>query len=201
MHKNNIITYLHSAFRAFDESAAPQGLYAISEFRAGPQPKPQNLADWQLILNPTIERLGYETPKKIAAKSVEAGRFLCFGDRKQLSIELVRFSKIKVRLYGDTYRLDPHVDFAERWKQLRLSGRIRSNVHPFWDHQRILFLIAFAKGPRAFHRELSELHEKLGATEQSAVHTKDQWSDPHGRGFETLCASWYWPGQQKELPL
>jgi len=194
MKQTDIITHLHSAFRAFDESAAPHGLYAISEYRAGAQLRPQNLADWQLILRPTIEQLGYQAPKKTAAKSVAAGRFLGFGNGKILNIELVRFSKIKVRLYGDTYRIDPHLDFAERWKQLHLDGRIRSNTHPFSNDERILLLIAFAKGPRAFDHELSSLHEKLGATERSAVYTKDQWPDPHGRGFETLCASWHWPG-------
>lgn len=189
----DIIPHLHAAVRAFDESASPQGLYAIDEYRAGATPKPRNLTAWQSIIRPTLERLEYEAMQRASAKSLTSGRFDFFGHGRSLTIELVRVSKIKVRRYGNAYRLDPHFDFAERWNELRLAGRIRAKVHPIWDDERILLLIAFAKGPRGLDHELSAVHDKLGATEQSAIYTKDQWPDPHGRGFETLCASWYWP--------
>jgi hypothetical protein len=203
MHPPEIITRLHAAFRAFDESAGPQGLYAINEYQAGAHPHPDYLADWRLIIRPTLERLEYRAPRKIHPKHFEAGRFTALGVAKFLDIELVHCSKIKVRLYGDTYRVDPHRDFSERWEKLRLAGRIRSHARrshtrPFTNDERLLLLIGFDTGPRPFHHEFSELHDKLGATEQSAIFTTDHWPDPHGRGFETLCASWYWPGEQHD---
>jgi len=198
MQAPDIITQLHAAFRAFDESAGPQGLYAINEYRAGATPNPNHLADWQFIIRPVLERLEYRTPAKMKANALAAGRFHGFACHKMLDIDLLRCSKIKVRRYGDTYRLDPHHDFAERWKELRLAGRIRSLVHPFTNGERILLFIGFDKGSRPFQHEFSELHEKLGATVQSAIFTQDHWADPHGRGFETLCASWYWPDPSQE---
>jgi hypothetical protein len=195
MQPPNIITQLHAAFRAFDESAGPQGLYAINEYRAGATPHPKHLGDWQFIIRPALERLEYWTPAKMKVTAVAVGRFHGFAGHKMLDIDLLRCSKIKVRRYGDTYRIDPHHDFADRWKELRLAGRIRSLVHPFTDDERILLFIGFDKGPQPFKHEFAELHEKLGTTEQSAICTQTQWADPHGRGFETLCASWYWPGQ------
>lgn len=193
MHQTYITAKLRLAFRAFDESAAPQGLYAISEYRSAAHPDPIYLADWQLILLPTIERAEYSA-LKIRKGSVKEGRFYCIGpDCLGLNIELVRISKIKVRRYGDTYRIDPHRDFAARWEQLSFPTRIRSLARPTSEYGRVLFLIGFAKESRGFDRELAQLREKLGATEQSADFHKDQWLDPHGRGFQTLCASWYWP--------
>jgi len=196
MQKPELITQLHAAFRAFDESAGPQGLYAINEYHAGSQPRPNHLGDWQFIIRPTIERLEYSTQKKTGASAVKAGCFFALGHGHSLEISLVRCSKIKVRCYGDTYRTDPHHDFAERWKELRLASRIRSYVHPMWNGERVLLFIGFDKGPQPFKHEFAELHEKLGATEQSAIFTHDHWADPHGRGFETLCASWHWPDRQ-----
>ena len=195
MHKADIITHLHSAFRTFDAKARPQGLYAIDEYPASAKPKPLSLADWQFIAYPALERLGYKTLKKIPARTTQVCRFHCLGPADRMDIELFRFSKIKVRLYGNAYRIDPHFDFAGRWRQLGLAGRIRSNAHLHPDNERLLLLIAFAKGPRSLDPELSKLHEKLGATEQSTTYTEDHWPDPQALGFETFCVSWHWPVQ------
>ena len=195
MSSSAIIAQLHAAFRAFDESAEPQGLYAINEYRAGGTPHREHFGDWRFIIQPTIERLEYSFHRKIGARALKEGTFFAVGSGSMLDITLLRCSKIKVRRYGNAYRVDPHHDFSERWKELRLAGRIRSHVHPFVATERILLFLGFDQGPRPFHREFSALHEKLGATEQSAIFTQDQWADPHGRGFETLCVSWYWPGQ------
>jgi hypothetical protein len=181
-----MITRLARAFRRYDEQNAPLGLYAISEARGLAHPDPENWGDWNLIIKPILERQAYRI-------NLPEGEFqLCTPFNRPLNIHLLRLSKIKVRRYGNTHRVDPHLDYSARWEVARMQTRARAlSKIPRGD--RLLILVGFAREDRPFHNELEEFKQTAGAsTLERATQSLAAWPDPHRRGFYTLVAIWQW---------
>ena len=189
MNSNETITKLQATFRRFDESAKPQGLYAISEFRGQPQPDPVNWAEWKFIFQPALADLGFVP----SSNHIPAGAFSFRSNGNQrLLVQFVRLSKVKVRKYGNRYRLDPHADFADRWQEARVATFARTLARNFEGQERLLVLLGFAHEAQPFQAEIKELQSgspRDFALAQAAI---ESWPDPQDRGFRTLCACWHW---------
>jgi hypothetical protein len=168
------------SLRAFDAAASPMGLYAASELRHPEAPEPPLLVEWELFLRPTLERLGCR-PIHFTKQSLSEGAFHFRTGGFVRRLEVLKLSKIKVRKYGNRYLVDPHFDFAERWRKAkvpsRLAGALRSPPSAF-------LLIGFAAEEHPFAIELASLRAKWQPTALL------DWDDPHGRGFRTAAVIW-----------
>src|SRR5262245_30121342 len=108
MNINDATTVLRAAMRSLDESASPYGLYAIGEMPARGK---QGFRGF--VFEPTLAKLGYMKMKGRLGFRTASGQ--------RLSVGLRSVSKIKVRKYGNAHRVDPHHDYAERWKGADLA--------------------------------------------------------------------------------
>lgn len=104
---------LLNALQAFDAAIAPLGLYAAEEYQMQDKPYRRLEVEWQKCLKPAMKAMGCNPVGRV------------FYERDQASVEfqrggsidclkVVRLSKIKVRRYGNSYRVDPHHDFSAR---------------------------------------------------------------------------------------
>ena len=180
------------ALRTFDEEAAPQGLYAISERRGSEHPDPINWGDWNFVIRPTLVNLGITNSRSdridIGKGIFEIGSRTCHP----LTLHYVRLSKIKVRQFGNTYRLDRRQDFSDRWEAAQLQSHLYALAKKK-DQERLLILLGFSQESRPFRNELTELSKLNKNANDNRVHFIETWLDPHQRGFRTLCAMWQWP--------
>jgi hypothetical protein len=199
MNTNETITKLNAAMRRFDESAKPFGLYAIREARGLAKLDPENWGEWKFVLKPTLADLGFISTKA----HFPSGSFeFRAADGHRLFVRLVRVSKIKVRKYGEAYRLDPHYEYPMRWKYAGLTTHLRSFAEDRLRAERLLVFLGFADEARPFEAEFAELAKGSRARMPmaKAESATEIWMDPHGRGFRTLCASWAW-GAKVETSL
>lgn len=172
--------FLLEALQAFDQTAAPVGLYAANELRRPTAPEPPFKVEWELALAPAFKAAGCNP----LATDRERLKWGCFGLQKSGPVEMVqlgRLSTIKVRKYGNGFRLDPHIDHARRWKEFALQTRLKA----LFRHWRgALIFIGFTADKRPFASELND----LGNNQQPIARLS--WPDPHGRGFNTFTELW-----------
>jgi hypothetical protein len=168
------------ALQAFDHAAAPVGLYAANEFRRPTAPEAPFRVEWELALAPALMAAGCN-PLGIDTSRLKHGCFdLKRGDVVE-SVRLVRLSVIKVRKYGNGYRVDPHLDHTQRWKELAMESQIKA--HSRYGRHALIF-IGFTADKHPFAKELASLGNNRQPTAQRF------WPDPHGRGFNTFTALW-----------
>lgn len=201
MNATELITKLSTAFRRYDESAKPLGLYAISEARGLEKPDQENWGDLNFVLKPVLGELGYTIFAGAQGRMLREGEFYFFRpESSMLFIRLVRLSKVKVRQFGNAYHVDPHDDFTARWQEARVDSLIRKMADSKYHFryvenqsvQSVLTFLGFAKEDRPFFKELAELAENVPGAVNRAATISDAWADPHGRGFHTLCSCWHW---------
>lgn len=168
------------ALQTFDHAAAPVGLYAANELRRPTVPEPRFLVEWELALAPAFKAAGCN-PLAIDTRCLKHG---CFGLQQGgvvETVQLVRLSVIKVRKYGNGFRVDPHLDHTQRWKEVALPSKLKTL---FRYGRRALIFIGFTAEKHPFAKELAA----LGNNRQPAA--QRFWPDPHGRGFNTFTAIW-----------
>jgi len=198
------LTYeLINALADLDVIIPGLGLYASFEYLvpAG-KTHPFWKVEWEMALRPRLEKLGCtidQTPVfgKTAWNPTNAlYTSLRFRTRegKVCDLRLIRTSTVKVRRYGSGYQVDRHVDFTERWAQLKMDRHIRALWWP--DRQqmsadiRMVLFLGFDKANRPFHKEMTAL-EKTSRWEEHGVNFKSKsWPDTYGRDFNILTACW-----------
>ncbi len=168
------------ALQTFDNSAAPVGLYAANEFRRPTAPEAPFRVEWELALVPAFRAAGCN-PLAIEQRWLKHGVFGLQAGGIVETCEVARLSMIKVRKYGNGYRVDPHIDHAQRWKELSLQTRIKWTLR---CSRAALVFIGFSADKHPFAKELAELGNNRQPTAQRF------WPDPHGRGFNTFTALW-----------
>lgn len=182
------------ALVAFDERAKPVGLYAPEELDAKFAAAPRFQADWELVLTPTLLALGSVPEKKPSARQFQEGRF-GFVTPEGLNgwLQVVRQSKIKVRRYGDTYRVDPHHDFSKRWERAAMKTKLSAldvRRQRFAQAVELLLFIGFATEPEPYAAEFAALEAATKWTRKAIGFTQRIWADPYNRKFNTLAALW-----------
>jgi len=179
---------LLEAFQRLDEETVPQGLYAIREHDAKADLHPEFKIEADKVLLPALRSLGCN-PLRVSAKSLKSGSFAFQSTSAVQKATLMRISKIKVRKFGNAYRLDPHQEFSNRWTELNVAGYLRTAAR--WANRRaqLLILIGFSSEARPLEKELRELDDwKSLAT--SCQRFQRTWQDSHGRGFKTTVVLW-----------
>jgi len=187
-----ICEVLLDALEKYDTAILPLGLYASDELIAGKTIKPRQM-EWQEALIPAIRsfdgrilssRLQDTYCYEAAVNIPELGR---------ISLEILRYSKIKVRKYGSGYHVDKHEDRSERKNRVDLSGHI-SNL---WKRKNaqlgnisLLLLIAFDKDADPLRRELNELEKELNWAAKNVIYQTRSWSDKAERGFGVRLSAW-----------
>jgi hypothetical protein len=183
---------LLDAVEAFDREFAPLGLYAAGDYgvpQAAPAPQRRLRVEWERCLQPAVRALGCNpwfgptfARDRLSIAFQPGSRVRC--------LTVVRLSKVKVRRYGNSYRVDPHQQFAARWREADLGGtlqRLRGFVE---DGESWLLFIGFASGKEPFGRELDELETATSFRSRISPSLRRTWLDPHGRGFHVETAFW-----------
>jgi hypothetical protein len=190
MNATETITKLQAALRDLDERTKPHGLYAIREARGLERPDQENWAEWREALKPALADLGFRPFRThFPTGSFDAQN----AEGRRLHVQLVRLSTVKVRQFGNAYRVDPHHDFASRWQTTKLEAHLRSVARLAAYEERLLIFLGFAAEARPFRTELDALARSCREPISGAESAQVTWPDPHGRGFQTLCACWHWP--------
>lgn len=183
------------ALQAWDEATLPLGLYSASEeWVAGEKLRPR-YNEWEGAIVP------YLTQQNCAAIYYRQGNRLGYRaafDAPEIgktNLVVARFSNIKVRKYGSSYRVDKHEKRTERWEELDLSGQISSLwKQPDYSGQplqaKILLLIGFDKTQRPLEREMTELNDALRWEQKNVVFATRTWPDKANRGFGVRLSVW-----------
>lgn len=185
---------------AFDAATAPFGLYAARDILLEPRPK-EVLGDFLTLtqrrpelrsLQPFINELSNVTNW---AKGNQKGFRFAAPNLGLVDLDLVRTSKIKVRMYGSAYRLDKHENFSRRWEQLHLGDSIIQLWKPLGDYGspsdvRMLLFLGFDRAARPFERELAELKPHQNRETHGVAFVSRQWEDRFDRKFFVRAALW-----------
>lgn len=178
----NWIRILES-LREFDHVAKPFGLYAANEFRRPEGPEAPLIVEWELALKPAFKACGCNA-QRTSRLDLKNGRFRFQNGGPLDVLDVVRLSKIKVRKYGNAFRVDPHLDFSNRWRKTALDSHLGKVATDGWNRRRALLFIGFSAEPSPFKSELKGLPTRFCPTAQLV------WDDPHGRGFKTRAVVW-----------
>ncbi len=181
---------LLEALHELDVKAAPHGLYAIREHKVKEgELHPEFKMEWELALAPVLKELKCNPPK--FTRSVREN---IFGFQRTTPLEelaMVRLSKVKVRKFGNQYRVDPHQDFSQRWEESEIAALVTQTMkHP----GNILLFIGFSDEAEPFAEEFAELETTKTFQENMAKPIRRMWNDPHGRGFKVMVSLWYAKG-------
>jgi len=196
---------------AFDSVIGPEGLYAAEE-RDPSQPAFRWQLEWERCLMPCIGKAGAvcagdggfrenwrhsfsDWRRRNRPPGIASANFR-FPGGSEISIDMVKISKIKVRKYGDTYRIDPHFDFEDRWESLRLGSYLR-HYRPKRSSPRFLLVVGFDSHNDPFQHELTHLKDECSWHTLDWAMITHSWQDPHHRGFNTRAAIWF-PSQPLE---
>lgn len=176
---------LINALADFDQKSAPAGLYAPEERFPETKLTPRLQIDWTVTISPALKSLGCS---RMSSPGREPFTFTA-PDKKPGKLQVVRCSKIKVRKYGNAYRIDPHNDFSARWAEANLAGSLASLWKGYYDYELLLF-IGFSAEMEPFERELEDLKETTGWPKRPLDFFERTWADPHKRKFNTYIALW-----------
>jgi hypothetical protein len=188
--ERNQLEKLLEALHDLDVKAAPHGLYAIREHQAKEgELHPEFKMEWDLALAPALKGLKCNPPKFTKAPPVNV--FVFQKTAPISTLALVRLSKIKVRKYGNAYRVDPHHDFTTRWNDAGMEALLTAAME--WSKRLVLF-IGFSDEAEPFAKEFAELEETKTFRENMAEPIRRAWDDPHERGFKVMVSLWYAKG-------
>ncbi|GEP43457.1 hypothetical protein [Brevifollis gellanilyticus] len=180
----------------FDAKIAPQGLYAAEEHVPESTHQKWRL-EWDQCLTPCLQalgavciangRFGYNWRMNKRPGTAMAG----FGlpQKEHITLDMIKISKIKVRVYGDSHRIDPHLDFSKRWEEYQLASHLK-RYQPDKTHQNMLLLVGFDGHKDPLRKELLQLREDRNWEHFGWTLSTRSWPDPHRRGFNTLAALW-----------
>jgi len=181
---------LLDALKAFDAMIAPVGLYAAQEYQMQDKPQPWLKVEWEQCLKPLMKTMGCHSLGRVVFDRNQVSiRFR--ADGKVSCLKMTRLSKIKVRQYGNAYRVDPHHDFSARWKEANLNGSLNDLAKYYSRPGSLLLFIGFAAEPEPFSAELDALQSGTAFQRRFNRATTKTWDDSHGRGFKVTAALWH----------
>ncbi|MCP5520420.1 MAG: hypothetical protein H7A46_02580 [Verrucomicrobiales bacterium] len=187
---------LLEALQNWDRHAAPVGLYAAEEYRMTEKPQPRLVVEWNEVIAPTLRRMGCHVLRPARQHFLREGQFWVQQTSWLHVLSVVRVAKIKVRCYGNSYRVDPCVDFAARWREAELGTRLRGLRKRYPQGGYALLFLGFAKEQRPFRKELQELTGECSFARAFDTEVSRVWDDPHGRAFQTIAVIWHTRRQQ-----
>ena len=192
---------LFEALQKFDCDTEPQGLYAAEEHGVE-KPRKKWELEWSSCLKPCLEAEGAQfalrsnldlRPYRLQHVPFAAEGHFNLPGLGRIDLSLIRISKIKVRLFGNTYRIDPHEDFSERWSQLKLGSFLkhsRQDQPKPYSGKTILLLLGFDGHRDPLQKELSAMKEERNWDRFGWNLHSHSWPDPHHRAFYTRASIW-----------
>jgi hypothetical protein len=181
---------LLDALEVFDATIAPVGLYAAEEYQMQDKPQPRLKVEWEQCLKPVMKAMGCNPLGRVLFERNQAS--IHFRPNGEVScLEMIRLSKIKVRRYGNAYRVDPHLDFSSRWKEANLAGSLNQLAKYYSRPGGLLLFIGFDSDPKPFSVELDDLQSGAAFSKRFEKAMVRTWDDPHGRGFKVIAALWH----------
>lgn len=171
-------TQIIAGIASLDSQLAPSGLYSADRGLV-----------FTKVVYPAFKAQGY----RIASFS-KTGKYAYLEPKdggEGLRFDLVVVAKIKVRLFGNRFVVDPHVDHGDRWDQKRMEKLI-SKIWgpPDFDRAKYVALVGYDLKPSPFASELRKLEDSLDWTERGVRFDTSVWIDPHQRGFYTRVCLW-----------
>jgi hypothetical protein len=174
-------THIIAGLASLDAQLAPSGLYGADRGLV-----------FTKIIYPAFKAQGY----RIASFS-KPGRYAYLEPKdggEGSRIELVVVSKIKVRLFGDRFAFDPHIDHSARWDRKRMEKLISKMWgSPAFGQAKYVVLVGYDPQPSPFASELRQLEDSLDWTRRGIHFATSVWSDPHQRAFYTRVCFWTAP--------
>ena len=183
---NHVCSELLNALEAFDAKTIGLGLYSSEDLTSlGYSAIHQ---EWHKCLKTRLEKLQLRVSFDPA---VEGLLRIITADRNVISLKALRISKIKVRKFGSSYRLDPHLEYPKRWKDLKFGTHLRNLWSPSYEKQsKILLFIGFDAKREPFCDELGKLMEKYAFEKQGVTYLTRFWEDIYERNFSIRLCSW-----------
>lgn len=181
----------------FDQQIAPVGLYGIRDYNSQSSPHPPFKVEWELLLKPVMKGLGCNSAKYSFLKP-KAGSFLFQETAPIRYLRVVRLSKIKVRKYGNAYRVDPHQEFEQRWKEIAIDSILNEAWKWRSAQNSLVLMIGFADEATPFSKEINALQATQTFKQRFQPALTKVWDDPHGRGFKVIAALWMVLEKQKK---
>lgn len=184
------------ALEAFDARISPQGLYAAEEHALSPSRQKWRL-EWDQCLAPCLGSMENVFPatghlshnwRMQERHGTAMARFQML-ENGFITLDMIRLSKIKVRVYGDSHRIDPHLDFSARWEACKMASHFKRH-QPTTAEQSMLLLVGFDGHKDPFRKEFRQLRENRNWEHFGWTLHIRSWPDPHHRGFHTVAAIW-----------
>lgn len=196
----NVAQSMLGGLRDLDRQLAPEGLYAAEEHPAATA-RERWLLEWNECLSVCLRSVGCQAAKvsHLGKRRIFPQREFAFSqsfilpNNELCTIELLRVSKVKVRKYGNAYRMDPSRHFTERWQSLGLQAKLKRQDR--WPFPKMLLLVGFDDKERALAKELSDLDKASNWLRNGWSFWTLHWPDPHGRGFHNRAALWFTSSQ------
>ncbi len=169
------IHLLIEQFRRFDAELAPIGLYATAQEEI-----------WSKVLYPLVKRDGGKVTYARPGRSVH----FTDGGGREGKVELLFFSAVKVRKFGNRFATDARIDYHDRWNDRRIQKKLCDIWAADNDERRIFVIVGFDRGEAPFRREFERLAQEIDWEPRGVIHAKEAWSDPSNRGFSCIVAVW-----------
>lgn len=178
---------LLDALEEFDKSTPPLGLYACEELLP-PSPRPNYHPEWTLCLKPYLKQLD----ASLSSGEIRQGSVAFhLPGGTEVSLRLLRTSKVKVRKFGSRYRVDPHNKYEERWRELQLEQHLRQLWKYNW--RRVLLFIGFDRAAEPFEEELASLSATTRWEKRNIGYLTRTWPDRYERSFSVRLCAWFHP--------
>ena len=157
--------------KSFDAELASKGLYACDK---------QTL--WSKGLFPLIKSKG----NTIQSSKPSERRYWGGKSTSDGALDLISFSEVKIRKYGESYHKDKTVDTSDRWDE----KKVKRALHDLRDEytspeESYLIIMTFGGTPEPFRKEFIRLDETVNHEKLNIIFDERIWADPHKRGIFT----------------
>jgi hypothetical protein len=173
--KNKMLHSLSEKIRSLDTELGDLGVYA-SDLQT----------IWSKSLYPIIKNNGWNISNPDPNQSISIYNEL--GNTGK--IDILSFSTVKVRKFGDSYKADSNANHREVWN----AKLMQRNISKLWKEDnydyRALIFIGFDYSPTPFRRELLDLDRDLDWASHDVSSHRESWSDTQQRSLSIMLATW-----------
>lgn len=119
------LSALLDALETFDKTIVPFGLYAAEEYQLPQRTRRRLEVECEECLKPAMKKMKCNSVGQVRYERNQAAASIHFQDSGPICfLKVIRLSKVKVRRYGNSYRVDPHRDYSVRWREVNLRGSL-----------------------------------------------------------------------------
>lgn len=105
-------------------------------------------------------------------------------------IEIITTSTVKVRKYGDSFKIDSKANHRDVWDNKRLLRNIGQLKKDDDYHYRAFIFLGFDYCSTPFRKELNDLTQNTTWDSHGIEHYIDSWSDQTNNNLSIVTAVW-----------